>query len=189
MRSNKSLIYALAGGLLLLPQWALAESSSCNAASCSTAANVQFEVVIPVFLRLRIGSAAAIDTVSFQPAANVVGDTFSQPAASGGDLGAGVLTADIRANGGDVTLSTGLSDVNGLVAGTNYIAWSEIETANATNLTPPVLQNTAVTDVVYSANPGGVVAEGDQWTYSYANNTIPGAGTYTGTVTYTAALP
>lgn len=196
MSMHKSFVFALFAGLATLvltaPRLVYAEATSCAAASCSTSARVDFEVVIPTFLRLRIGSAAAaIDNVSFQPAAAVVGDSTPVSATSGGDVSPGVLTAQVVGNGGDVALNTALTNpASGLDdGGGNFIAWDEIDTADGGTMTAPTLQNGGVATVTYTAAANGVVNLSDTWTYTYANTTVPGAGTYTGRATYTASLP
>ncbi len=197
MKFNKillaGLMAALVGMGLAAPRATLAESSFCINATCSTTADVSFEVVIPRFVRLRIGSAGGtVDTVSFQPTGAEVGDPPSSPisAASGGDVSPGVLTARVLGNGGNVTLSTALTNpASGLINGGNFIAWDEIDTADGGTMTAPTLQNGTVTDVVYTAGGNGVVNLSDTWTYTYANTTVPPDGTYTGTATYTAAIP
>ncbi len=195
MKLNKifltGLIAALVGVGLAAPRATLAESSFCVTAGCSTAARVDFEVIIPRFVRLRIGSnLGTIDNVSFQPTGAVVGDSTAVSATSGGDISPGVLTASVLSNGGNVTLVTTLTDsASGLNDGAgNFIAWDEIDTADGGTMTAPTLQNGGVTDVVYTATLN-IVNLTDTWTYTYANTTVPVDGTYTGRATYTAGIP
>ncbi len=204
MKFNKILLTglfaALVGVGLATPRATLAESSSCTASPCGTSASVDFRVVIPVFLHLQIGTGSlgttnpTQDLITFDYTANSIDIGTGNPPGSttGGDVGGGVVTAEVFGNGGDVTLNTLLTlGGSGLTDGTNFIAWDEIDTAlSAGTMTPPVLQNAPVAPVVYVANPGGVVnLRNSTWTYTYANTTTPGAGNYDGTATYTASLP
>ncbi|MFQ5757161.1 MAG: hypothetical protein ACE5H7_13875 [Acidiferrobacterales bacterium] len=193
MKFNKilltGLIAALVGVGLIAPRSTLAESSFCTGTGCSTSASVNFQVVIPRFLVLRIGTAGATqDTINFAPSAGVVGDG-NPVSGTGGDATGGAVNTRVLSNGGNVTLSTALTNsASGLINGANFIAWGEIDTAAAGSMTAPTLQNGGVTNEVYPAT-GSIVNLTDTWTYTYANTTVPAVGTYTGTATYTAAIP
>jgi hypothetical protein len=180
---------------LAAPIGANAESSfQTGVGALSANARVDFQITIPRFLALRVGtSGAPIDLVSFTvPAANVGNAT--PVAGTGGDLGAGSVTASVLGNGGNVTLqaTTGGPIGNG-ASGT--IDWSEITTASSNpSLPAPVLANGASAGVAVGAT-SGVVNQTATWTYSYANSNVVEAGTYGGVntnnsrVTYTASLP
>jgi len=191
----KNLGHAALFAVLAAPIGANAESSfQTGAGALSSSARVDFQITIPRFLSLRVGTAGApIDLVSFTvPAANVGNAT--PVAGTGGDLGAGSVTAAVLGNGGNVTLqaTTGGPIGNG-AAGT--IAWSQITTASSNpSLPAPVLANGASSGVAVAAT-NGVVNQTATWTYSFANSNVIEAGTYGGVntnnsrVTYTASLP
>lgn len=180
---------------LAAPLGANAESSfQTGVGALSANARVDFQITIPRFLALRVGtSGTPIDLVSFTvPAANVGNAT--PVAGTGGDLGAGSVTASVLGNGGNVTLqaTTGGPIGNG-ASGT--IDWSEITTSSSNpSLPAPVLANGASAGVAVGAT-SGVVNQTATWTYSYANSNVVEAGTYGGVntnnsrVTYTASLP
>ncbi|MFQ5938343.1 MAG: hypothetical protein ACE5LB_18225, partial [Acidiferrobacterales bacterium] len=111
MRTNRLMAFAVLAGMIgvatIAPRSALAEATSCNTPSCSTAADLNFTINIPDFLRLRIGSpAATVDTITFSPSDAVVGDS-TPVAGTGGDLTGGVVTVQIISNhGGNVQLDT-----------------------------------------------------------------------------------
>lgn len=196
---SKSLIRNLGhvalAAALAAPIGASAESSfQTGVGALSANARVDFQITIPRFLALRVGtSGAPIDLVSFTvPAANVGNAT--PVAGTGGDLGGGSVTASVLGNGGNVTLqaTTGGPIGNG---GAGTISWSEITTSSSNpSLPAPVLANGASAGVAVGAT-SGVVNQTATWTYSYANSNVIEAGTYGGVntnnsrVTYTASLP
>src|SRR5215813_5015825 len=98
-----SLALALA---LTIPLAAQAESTVQTGAGALTAnARVDFSIVIPKILLLRVGSAGAgIDSIVFTVPAASVGNT-TPIAGTGGDLTGGVVTAIVQANSGTVTLN------------------------------------------------------------------------------------
>ncbi len=179
---------------LAAPIGANAESSfQTGAGALNSSARVDFQITIPRFLSLRVGTAGApVDLVSFTvPAANV-GDATAV-AGTGGDLGAGSVTARVLGNGGNVTLQA--TTAGPLGNGTSSISWSEITTASSNpSLPAPVLANGPSAAVAVAAT-SGVVNQTATWTYGYANTGVVEAGTYGGVntnnsrVTYTASLP
>ena len=192
---SRNLRHVALVALLAAPIGANAESSSqTGVGAISTSARVDFQITIPSFLSLRVGTAGApIDLVNFTvPAANV-GDA-TPVAGTGGDLGAGSVTAAVLGNGGDVTLlATTGGPIGNAAAGS--ISWSRITTASSNpSLPAPVLADGASAGVAVAA-ANGVVNQTATWTYSYANLDVIEAGTYGGVnannsrVTYTASLP
>src|SRR6202790_2238555 len=205
----KSLLGAAA---LTLPLMAFAESNVQTGAATAApgaTAHVDFTIVIPKILYLRVGTGSAyttgaltsantIDLITFSPAAGTVGNGTAV-AGTGGDLAGGVETAAIVSNSGNVTLnamaSGALSDGNG-----NTIPFTQITTAattltSATQLPAPVLTNGTSSNVVLTAPATKLIVEDAKWTYSYANTVNVPAGTYGGSnvnnsrVTYTATMP
>ncbi len=205
----KSLLGATA---LTLPLMAMAESNvqtGTATASPGATAHVDFSVVIPKILYLRVGTGSAyttgaltagttIDLITFSPAAGTVGNGTAVPG-TGGDLTNGVETAAIVSNSGNVTLnataSGPLSDGNG-----DSIPFSQITTAattltSSTQLPAPVLTNGTSSNVVLTAPSTKLIVQDAKWTYSYANTVNVPAGTYGGVnvnssrVVYTATMP
>lgn len=185
-----------------LPQFASAETvTATGAGALSAPARVDIAVVIPRFLQFQVGTAGAtIDAVTFTVAAANVGNSTAV-AGAGGNLGGGAVTVNVRANSGQVTItptnnSAGLGLGNGTAGQT--ISYAEIVTASnqAATLPAPTLSNAGGTAVTPTLTAGNVTNRTATWTYSYANTTVPNAGTYgtggTGTggrVTYTASTP
>lgn len=189
--------------LVAVPFAASAEStfqSTTGGGALTAQAHVDFRINIPKVLFLQVGTGtlygnnSAVDLIDFTvPAANV-GDG-NAVAATGGDLGSGVVTARVRGNGGNVALtaSTGGALSNG--SGSS-ISYGQITTASDNaSLAAPVLADGASGTVTVAANGFGVVSQDAQWTYSYENDNVVPGGTYggvntnNGRVTYTASLP
>ena len=212
MKTSIALKSLLGAGALMLPLMVSAESNVQIGAATNApgaTAHLDFSIVIPKILYLRVGTGSAyatgaltsvntIDLITFSPVAGTVGNGIAV-AGTGGDLNNGVETAAIVSNSGSVTLNataTGaLGDGNG-----DSIPFTQITTASqtltsATALPAPVLTNGISTNVVIAAPPTKFISEDAKWTYSYANAASVPAGTYggvnvnNGRVVYTATMP
>ncbi len=212
MKISIALKTLLGAAALTLPVMVNAASNVVTGAgTISATAAVDFSVVIPQVLYLRVGTGSAyaavpsvlannatIDTITFSPAAGTVGNGTAV-AGTGGDLTGGVETAAIVSNFGSVTLvatATGaLSDGAG-----DSIAYTQITTTasaltSATPLPAPVLSNTTSNTVTLTAPASKLITEDAKWTFSYANAVTVPAGTYgatvanNGQITYTATMP
>ena len=194
---------------ITVPLAANAESNfQTGAASPLTAtAHVDFQITIPKFLFLRVGTGtgtaaggyatlATIDEVTWAPTAAQVGTGVL--AGAGGDLTGGAETAVVVANNGNVTLSStttgALSDGAGDTISYAKIVTTASHNTTATTLAAPTLADGATTTTSVIA-VGKIVQQDAKWTYTYANNTTPPAGIYggvginAGRVTYTASVP
>jgi hypothetical protein len=183
-------------------QFAMAETvTTTGAGALSAPARVDVSVVIPRFLQFQVGTAGAtIDAVTFDmtAAAGSVGNSVAQ-AGTGGNVGGGAVTVNIKANAGQVTItptnnSAGLGLGNGVAGQT--ISYTEILTASnqAATLPAPTLANAGGTAVTPTLSAGNVTNRTATWTYTYANTAVPNSGTYGtaangGRVTYTATTP
>jgi hypothetical protein len=202
----------LGAGALMLPLMVSAESNVQTGAATAApgaTAHLDFSIVIPKILYLRVGTGSTygtgaltsvntIDLITFSPAAGTVGNGTAV-AGTGGDLTGGVETAAIVSNSGNVTLNAtaggALSDGNG-----DSIPFTQITTAattltSATALPAPVLTNGVSSNVVLTAPATKLIVQDAKWTYSYANAASVPAGTYGGVnvnnsrVVYTATMP
>ena len=200
----KSLITAAV--LAATPMLASAESIfQTGNGSLTATAHLDFQITIPKFLYLRVGTGTnfanntTIDLINFTVPAASVGSGSAAVTTTGGDLTGGKVTARVMGNGGNVALSSitpnGLTD-----GGTNTISYGQISTTvtaltSATPLAAPALVDNTTTNTNITAT-GGVVNRDAQWAYAYANSTVVPAGTYgsntganNGRVTYTAVTP
>jgi len=184
---------------LITPFTVQAESTTISGAGAlSTSARVDFSIIIPRILFLRVGTTGGtIDPIVFTvPAANV-GNAVAQ-AGTGGDLLNGAVSAIVQGNAGNATLT--VSTVGALQTTGGTINYTEIVTTPtalagfATLLNAPALANGPGGSVALTA-VGNIVNSGAKWTYTYANTTVPVAGTYGGVntqnsrVTYTVTAP
>ena len=208
MRTSTVVKGILAAAAVAVPMLCNAESNFQTGTTALTAtAHVDFQITIPKFLFLRVGTGtgtaaggyatlATIDEITWAPtAAQVGGGTL---AGTGGDLNTGTETAVVVANNGNVTLSsttTGpLSDGAGDTISYTTITTTASHNTTTTTLAPPALADGATTTTTLTA-VGKVVQQDAKWAYTYANATSPPAGTYGGVntnggrVTYTASLP
>lgn len=164
---------------------ALAESNFASGPSPSASARLDFQVNIPEFISLRVGTAGTgnIDTVSFDVAAANVGDG-SDVAATGGDVSVALV-----GNVGDIELTA--TTTGPLSDGTDSISFAEILTASSdAGLDSPTLADAASTTVTVTPNVGTrIVNRTADWSFDYSNTDVVAAGTYVGQVTYTAAKP
>lgn len=202
---------ALAG---LLSTTARAESQFVNPAVAGSVASARldFTVVIPQVLFLRVGTSSSntatdgtINGITYTVPAADVGDSTAI-AGVGGDLAGGAVTVRLYGNGGNISLNS--NTTGPLTTGTagEVIPWSQITVATAPlTAATPGFTNAAITHPAFNTGAAGgagtattltaanrVVRVEGRWTYSYANSTTVPAGTYGGTaarngrVTYTA---
>jgi hypothetical protein len=212
MKTSIALKSLLGAGALMLPLMVSAESNVQTGAATAApgaTAHLDFSIVIPKILYLRVGTGSAygtgaltsvntVDLITFSPVAGTVGNGTAV-AGTGGDLTGGVETAAIVSNSGNVTLNataTGpLGDGNG-----DSIPFTQITTAAATltsvtALPAPVLSNGVSSNVLLIAPATKFISQDAKWTYSYANAASVPAGTYggvnvnNGRVVYTATMP
>jgi len=201
MRFTKTLLAAAV--LASVPMMANAESQFSTAAGPnSVSAKLDFQVIIPRILYLRVGTGTNlanninVDMITFSVNGANVGDN-SVVAGAGGDLAPGV-TARVVANAGVVTLSS--NTPGALTTGTagEVIPYTQITTSSAilssaTALPAPALAASGATAVVLTAT-NRVTNQDARWTFNYLNNAVVAAGTYGGTparngqVTYTASM-
>lgn len=212
MKTSFALKTLLGTAALALPLAALSESNVQTGTATSSpgaTAHVDFSIVIPKILYLRVGTGSsyttgaltsnpAVDLITFSPTAAQVG-SGTAVAGTGGDLSGGVETAAIVSNSGNVTLNA--TSTGALSNGTgDSIPFSQITTTaatltSATALPAPVLSNTVSANVVLTAPATKVITQDAKWTFAYANSAMVPQGTYGGVntnnsrVVYTATMP
>ena len=165
---------------------ALAESNIASgaAANLTASARLNFNVVIPRVLYLRVGTGT-----DFTPNPQVDTETFT---AAAGNIGTGTAIAGIPAGfsarvlstGGGISLAATGSGTGLTNPGLAVIPWTQISGTSVGALAVPAV---GATNNLAAVN--GVVAQSGTWSFSYANAATLAAGTYSGVVTYTATLP
>jgi hypothetical protein len=199
---------AVAAALVAAPLMANAESTFTTGAGTPITANARldFQITIPKILYLRVGAGTAmaanatINQIAFSvPAANLGDGTVISATAGSGDLGNGVVTAQVIGNNGTVTFTSTTIGALGNGSG-DTISYGQIATAAAANtsatvLAHPTLADAATTTVTLTPASGKVINRDAKWTYTYANAAVVAPGTYGGIntnnsrVTYTASMP
>ena len=191
--------HTVAGSLLTvlcaIPALVSAESNEASGGGTLTAsAHLNLSVVIPNFLYFQVGNTGTgtIDTITFSPTSDVVGDG-STIASPDGDAGGGGASVRVRSNAGEITITpTNDGGVGGLGTGAGNISLSEITviSSNPALPTPDLTDTGGPADAVTVAlNGGNVTNRQAVWSYSYDNTTTPEAGTYDAQITYTASSP
>ncbi len=210
---KKLVLIAALGALIASPLLSHAESSYVTGAGATSAtAKLDFQIVVPKALYLRIGTGTdnaantTVDMLTFTvPGANIGDGTVI--AGTGGDLTSGAVTVRAYGNGGNpITLNSSVTGPLSNGAG-DTIPWSQITVTPAALATATTgYTNAAITHPAFSATSGAGTAttltvgsaktarvEG-KWTFAYANAAIVPAGTYGtstngGRVTYTITQP
>lgn len=195
MKRNLLLKTALALAIAS-PLMASAESQLTTGGG-SAVARLDLQVIIPRVLFLGVGtgtdntgtSNGTIDAVIFDYTTNAdqVGITGSPAGAiydtNGGFPGNGAVPVRVFGNNGQVTITA--TNPATLDNGADTIPFSEMSVVSD-NASLPAPGFSGGTSQPLLA--GRVTNQTALWTYSYANSTAPAAGTYTGTVTYTASM-
>jgi hypothetical protein len=213
-----TIVKALLAVAAATPLLCQAESTfnSTGAAPSTASAHVDFQITIPKFIFLRVGSGTgavnaagvfttapatggSVDQITWAPTAATLGNGVAL-AGTGGDLTGGVETAVLVANNGTVTLTSTTAGALNNGAVTDTISYSTITTTashnnTATTLAAPALADGATTTLTFNPAPGKVVDQDAKWAYTWSNNVVPAAGVYGGVntnnsrVTYTASVP
>lgn len=181
VRSIRGLAFAGVASLGLIAMTpAIADSEFSTNAAAGASADLNFEVVIPEFISFQVGSpGTTVDLVRFEVPAADVGDgtAVSRTNASGAPI-----PVTLVSNAGNLEINA-----VGSTGGANDIDWTQITatSSDVAALPAPAVGGSAGV----SADSNGIIDASADWTFVYENDNLVGAGTYTGTVTYTAATP
>ena len=181
MRLNKTLISAAIVASLAYSQGSFADTQIVTGVAAlpggaGASVDLDFQITIPAFLSFRVGSAGVfVDQIDFDPTvADVLAPTLGM-AGTGGDLGAGTVTVEIRTNGstvgGSVQITEATTGATGLSNGTATIDWAQINTADTGGggIPAPVLSNASNNTSSVATTSAGVVDRTSVWTYTYDN--------------------
>lgn len=186
---KKSLLLKSALALAMATPLMASAESDITIGNGTASADLDFRVVIPRVLYLAVGTGNATladnateDLVSF--------DFTTNPQDVGTGAAAGAITGNavpVRVFGNNGLIQIAASNGNLTDGGGNTIPLSQITaiSSDPTNFDVPAPGGTA--NPALSA--GRVTDRTATWTYSFANTTPAGAGTYDGTITYTASMP
>jgi hypothetical protein len=191
MKFAKTLLAVAALGAAFAAQ---AESNIASAPSgaISATARLTFNVVIPRVIYLRVGTGTdftpnnTFDSVTFTALTGNIGTGTAIAGVPSAASVPGSVGVRVLSTGGAVNLSAAGSGTGMTAAGLDVIPWARISGATSNAALPnPTIGAAAVS----LAATNGVVAQSANWNFNYANTDTLAAGTYTGVVTYTAALP
>lgn len=179
---KKLILVAAISSAYFLPTLAYAESTSV--AGPSTSANLDFRIVIPVVLQLRIGAVGAgtanINLLTFSPPVATLGDGTAA-AATGGDATASSVNVRLVSNNAsaNVTLQSTTTSLNNGAPG-ETIPWSQIVvTPTGGAPTHPTFNPTGGAGTLQSfTGTNRVVNLSGTWSYSYLNTIVPASGAY-----------
>jgi hypothetical protein len=177
---------------LATPLLASAESDITIGGNSAAQARLNFQVIIPRVLFLAVGTGSTgfadnsqVDVLTFDYTAAAAAATLGNNTPSSAQN----VNVRVLGNNGQIAI-TATGTGTGLVgaAATDVIPWSEITatSSDATNFNVPAVGGSAANPVLDGTKVTNRTAT---WSYAYANTTTPAAGTYTGTVTYTATMP
>ncbi|MGB7931432.1 MAG: hypothetical protein WCH04_04300 [Gammaproteobacteria bacterium] len=157
----------------------------------SATARLRLTVVIPRFLSFRIGSRGeTIDTLSFEPPPDKVGNG-SVVSATGGDAAAGSgARVNLRSNAGEITLTATNDGGIGGLGSRGAVSLADISTLSDTpELAAPALTDAGGSTSRTSVTGGNVTDLAATWRYQYRNLHAVDPGTYRAEIIYTAASP
>jgi hypothetical protein len=193
-KSVKKLLFIALGAFgVAANQTSMADQATCNSAGCTTAnLPVTFTIVIPAFLRLQVGAVGSNADVQWATAvtsANIGTGQVNADTVTNGGAGAGLvayaLVSNVSAN--DATI-TATGSAAAFTSGGNSIPYTDVNaTANGTTGAAVALPVPGTPTTVTPTS--GLINRAGTWQYFYLNNTIYPAGSYTGTINYTATQP
>ena len=198
MKFAKHLLVAAIAATAFSAAYAESDINTGTAAGLSAAAKLDFRVIVPKIIFLRVGTGtdfvdalngANIDRVDFTVSAAALAANTTVAGASG--QGPYPVAVRVLGNGGNVSL-TANGTAGGLTNGAQTIPWTQVvaTSSNAAGLPHPAIGNGVAGAVsTLTAPASGVVSQTANWTFDYSNSSVVAAGTYNGQVVYTAALP
>jgi hypothetical protein len=192
MKFVKTLLALAAIGAVFSAQADSKSTSGAAGTALSADAHLDFRVVIPrvLFLRVGTGGPAFADNVAVDRMDFNLGTTDTLTPGNqvlGVNNAGGPLTVQVVGNGGNVQFSA-VGSGTGLIDGTSsdVIPWAEIlpSSSNVSLPHPGIgggVSTLTATNRVFNSSA--------TWSFNYANLASRGEGQYNGRVTYTAALP
>lgn len=204
-------LHASTAAAIGAPLFASAESSQLVSATpvagMQRVVRIDFRITVyhSLFLRVGTGTEGAsnptVNLIDFVVPSGTVGNGVPV-AGTGGDLGAGTVTAKVAGNGNSggvirltATTTGALSNGAGTTIPFSQISTTEAALTSATVLRAPTLTNGTSGPVNLPLGGNRFVSRDARWTYAFANSTVLPLGTYggvntnNGRVTYTAVMP
>jgi hypothetical protein len=175
---------------------ATADQASCGTANCTTGnVPVNFSIAIPAVLRLQVGAVGATAQVDWTAAAITAtnvgnGTAVNADSVANGGAGAGLVAYSLVSNisNNNATITATGSGAAFDAGGGNTIPYTAVNATAVPILGAAVALPVPGTPTTVSP-VGGLILRTGTWQYNYVNTTIYAAGTYTGTINYTANQP
>jgi len=190
MRINKVILAAIFATGAMASQ--MVRADQCTTSGCGL--DVNFSMNIPSVFRFTLGAAGSTPTVTWS-----AGTITAVNLGTGADIASDTVTnGGAGANGTTQVRYALLSNLNetnvtiaasagNLTSGGNNIPLTEIISTATTVVTGSGIAMPASGGSTNVNYPGsGVINEAGYWNYAFDNTAIYPAGTYTGTITYTA---
>jgi len=189
---KQSVIFYILWGGVTAPIPLLAESGSTTGAlgaDLSASARINLRIIIPRFLHFQVGSAGTtVDTITFEPAPDNVGDGVAV-AGTGGGAG-GSTRVGLRSNAGQITIVADNDGGGGGLGSGGAISLSEITArSDSPDLQTPQLTDAGGTTAKAALSGGDVTVRQAIWSYEYSNSRAVEPGSYNAEIVYTAVSP
>ena len=156
----------------------------------TSSVRLKLRVIIPRFLQFQVGNAgASIDTISFQPAADAVGNGVAVPGTGGNASGGSGASVVLRSNAGQITIVAD-NDGGGGLGSSGAISLSEITAhSDSSDLQTPQLSDGGATTTTATLTGGDITDRRATWSYAYKNSHPVEPGSYDAEIVYTAVNP
>jgi hypothetical protein len=196
----KKHILIIALSLLSLVSMSARAESNVVVGAGTAAARLDFRVVLPRVLFLGVGTGAA-GTVANATVDRLIFDYTTNGAAVGTGAVAGSITntggfalnaipVRVLGNNGQIVLtSTNSGNLVNSVTPADTIPFTQITSTTSDPLLPVPVATGGTANPTFNTGSTKVTTRTANWTFAYANTVTPAAGTYNGTVTYTASMP
>lgn len=153
-------------------------------------ARVKLRIVVPRFLHFRVGTAGRVDTLSFEPAADVVGDRRVVPASGGASGNGSAADVELRSNAGQITITEENDGGAGGLGKGGPVSLSDVAAqSDSAALQAPQLTDSGGNAVSVPLTGGDITDRKATWTYHYRNPRVVAPGTYRAQIVYTAVSP
>ena len=196
----KKHILVIALSLVSLAPFAAHAESNFVVGAGTAAARLDFRVILPRVLFLGVGTGAAgtvanatVDALIFDYTTN--GGAIGSGAAAAsitntGGFAANAIPVRVLGNNGQIVLtSTNSGNLVNSVTPADTIPFTQITSNTSDPLLPVPVANGGTANPTFNTGSTKVTTRTANWTFAYANTVTPAAGTYNGTVTYTASMP
>ena len=196
----KNHILVIAVALASLVTFSARAESNIVVGAGTAAAKLDFRVILPRVLFLGVGTGAAgaaanatVDRLTFDYTTN--GGAIGSGAAAGsitntGGFAANAIPVRVLGNNGQIVLtSTNSGNLVNSVTPADTIPFTQITSNTSDPLLPVPVANGGTANPTFNTGSTKVTTRTANWTFAYANTVTPAAGTYNGTVTYTASMP